>query len=256
MTLACDVTGEGPAVVLIHSTACDRRMWDPQLPALVAAGRRVVRLDLRGFGRTPMPDRPYNEAQDVADLMDRLGVGRAALVASSGGGQVAQEVAARWPARVTALVLLCTALRGHEPGPELRAFGEREDELLDAGDLDGATELNVATWLGPVADAATREKLRLMQRHAFEVQLAAADDEPDAIEVDYDLTAITAPTLLVSGSHDLPDFRLIAAELAGRLAGAAHVEHVELPWAGHLPSMERPEALNPVLVDFLRRTPV
>jgi len=251
MTLSYDEAGGGPAtVVLLHSTACDRRMWDPQLPVLVDAGHRVVRADLRGYGETPVPDRPWNDAQDVLDLLDLLGVERAALVGASGGGRVAVEIAARWPRRVTALVLLCTALAGHEPSAELAAFGEREDALLEGGDVAAATELNVDTWLGPRADEATREQLSQMQRRAFEVQLAAVE-EFEPIRVEVDPAAITAPSLVVAGSHDFVDFREIAVRLAGQLAGA---RHLELDWAGHLPSLERPDALNPVLLDFLRET--
>lgn len=234
-------------MVLVHSTVCDRRMWDPQVPVLADAGHRVVRCDLRGFGRTPVPDRPYDNAGDVLDLLERLGIGATALIAASGRGRVALEVAARRP--VTSLVLLCTALAGHQAGAELRAFNEREDALLEAGDVAGATELNVSTWLGPAADTATREKVRQMQRHAFDVQLAAAE-EFEQVKVEFDLGAISAPTLLVSGGHDLPDFRQIAARLADRLADA---RHVELAWAGHLPSMERPDAVHPLLIDFLAR---
>ncbi|TDD12064.1 alpha/beta fold hydrolase [Nonomuraea deserti] len=247
MTLTHDVAGKGPAVVLVHATACDRRMWDPQVPALVDAGYRVLRCDLRGFGRTPMPDRPYNNAQDVADLMDELGAEQAALVAASGGGRVALEFAARWPRRVTALVLLSTAWAGHEAGAELREFGRREDELIEAGDLAGATELNVRTCLGPQADDAAREKVRVMQRNAFEVQVAASE-EVEPIRVETEVTEITAPCLLVSGHHDLADFRQIAARLADRLA---HARHLELDWAGHLPSLERPDLVNPLLIGFL-----
>jgi 3-oxoadipate enol-lactonase len=247
VTLSHDLAGNGPAVVLLHSTVCDRRMWDPQMPALLDAGRRVLRCDLRGFGQTPLPGRPYNDAQEVTDLLDLLGIEQAALVGSSGGGRVALEIAARWPHRVTALALLCTAVPGHRPSAALRAFGEREDALLEDGDLTGATELNVATWLGPHADAATREMVRQMQRHAFEVQLAAPD-EHTPIRVETDLSAITAPTLLVSGGRDLPDFREIAAALSEHIADA---RHIELDWAGHLPSLERPDAVNPALIDFL-----
>ena len=250
MTLSHDVAGNGPAVLLLHSTVCDRRMWDPQMPVLVDAGYRVVRGDLRGFGQTPMPDQPHNDARDVMDLLDLLGVEHAALVGASGGGRVALEIAARWPHRVTSLALLCTALAGHEPSAELRAFGEREDALLEAGDITGATELNVDTWLGPHADEATREKVRHMQRHAFEVQLAALE-EFEPIRAEIDIAAITAPSLLVSGSHDLVDFRQIAVGLSEQLANA---RHLELAWAGHLPSLERPDALNPVLIDFLAET--
>ncbi|MFF1477500.1 alpha/beta fold hydrolase [Streptomyces sp. NPDC058301] len=250
MTLSHDVAGSGPAVLLLHSTVCDRRMWDPQVPALVGAGYQVVRCDLRGFGETPVPDRPYSNADDVIALLDELGIERTALIGSSGGGRVALEIAARHPGRVTALALLCTALVGHEPGAELRAFGDREDELIEAGDIAGATDLNVEAWVGPEADGAAREKVRLMQRHAFDVQLAA-EEEFGQIRVEADLSAITAPTLLVSGDHDFADFRHIAIHLSGVLADA---RHLELPWAGHLPSLESPDKVNPVLVDFLRET--
>ncbi|MEU4347610.1 alpha/beta hydrolase [Streptomyces sp. NPDC023838] len=250
MTLSHDVAGSGPAVLLLHSTVCDRRMWDPQVPALVGAGYQVVRCDLRGFGETPVPDRPYSNADDVIALLDELGIERTALIGSSGGGRVALEIAARRPGRITALALLCTALVGHEPGAELRAFGDREDALIEAGDIAGATDLNVEAWVGPEADGAAREKVRLMQRHAFDVQLAA-EEEFGQIRVEADLAAITAPTLLVSGDHDFADFRHIAVHLSGVLTDA---RHLELPWAGHLPSLERPDKVNPVLVDFLRET--
>src|SRR4051794_37507246 len=138
MTIAYDVAGDGSAVVLVHSTACDRRMWDPQVPALSDAGYLVVRCDLRGYGDTPVPDRPYDDARDVLDLLDLLAVENVALIGASGGGRVALELAARWPYRVNALALLCSALTGHEPSPELRAYGEREHALLDAGDVEGA----------------------------------------------------------------------------------------------------------------------
>ena len=247
MTLAHDVAGDGPAVLLLHSTVCDRRMWDPQVPALVAAGYRVARCDLRGYGDTPLPEGPYDEAQDVVDLLDALGADPVALVGASGGGRVSQEVAARWPDRVAGLALLCTSAAELEPGPELRAFVDGEEAMLEAGDVAGATELNLATWLGPDADAATREKVREMQRHSFEVQLVASD-ETGPVRVPYELSAITAPSLVVSGAHDLPDFRVIAAELAARLPGA---RLVELGWAGHLPSLERPDAVNDILIEFL-----
>jgi len=90
--------------------------------------------------------------------------------------------------------------------------------------------------------------VRLMQRHAFDVQLAAPEEcEPTGVAVD--LHAITAPSLVVSGEKDLPDFGLIAARLAGLLPGA---RLIELPWAGHLPTLERPQELSELLTAFLR----
>jgi len=249
MTLSHDRTGSGPAVLLLHSTVCDRRMWDPQVGALAAAGWQVVRCDLPGFGETPAPDRPVDTAAEVAGLLDALGIGPAAVVGSSGGGAVALELAARWPHRVTALALLCTASAGLEPGPALRAVWDRENELLDAGDVGAATELMVTTWLGPRADDQTRDLVRRMQRHAYEVQLTAGDVEE--VETPYETTAVRARTLLVTGAHDLPEFRQVALALAGTLPAA---RHVELDWAGHLPGLEDPEPVNALLLEFLHPT--
>jgi pimeloyl-ACP methyl ester carboxylesterase len=249
--LAHDVAGTGPALVLLHSTVCDRRMWDPQWPVFVDAGYRVVRCDFRGYGETPVPQGPHNDADDVVGVLDELEIGPVAVVGASYGGQVALEIAARWPQRATALALVCASMPGHEPSDALRRFWEREAKALDAGDIAGAVELNVATWLGPEADEPTRERVRLMQRQAFEVQLAAPEEYEPA-EVVFDLRAITAPSLVVSGAKDLPDFRLTAARLAVLLPGA---RSVELPWAGHLPTLERPQELSGMLTDFLRDTP-
>ena len=228
--LAYDVTGTGPAVVLLHSTVCDRRMWDPQWPVLAEAGYRVMRCDFRGFGSTPVPQGPHNDADDVLDVADELGLGPIALVGSSYGGKVALEIAARQPDRVTALALLCSAMPGHEPSEVLRAFWQQEEELIETGDIGGAVELNVATWLGPEADEPTREKVRQMQRHALEVQLAAPE-EFEPVEAAVDLHAITAPNLVVAGAKDLPDFRQIAAELADLLP-AGGLAAGRLPAAG------------------------
>ena len=250
MMISYDVAGAGPALVLLHSTVCDRRMWDPQWPVLVDAGYRVVRCDFRGYGETPVPRGPHNDAEDVLELAGELGLGPVALVGASYGGMVALEIAARWPRQVSALALVCAVMPEHEPTDVLRGFWQRERELIEAGDIAGAVDLNVATWLGPEADGAVRERVRLMQRHAFEVQLAAPE-EYEPVEVSVDLHAITAPSLVVSGAKDLPDFRLIAARLAALLPGA---RLVELPWAGHLPTLERPQELSGMLTAFLRET--
>jgi 3-oxoadipate enol-lactonase len=249
MMLAHDVAGDGPAVLLLHSTVVDRRMWDPQVPALVAAGFRAIRCDLNGFGDSPLPTGTYNDADDVLAVLSAVSASSPtfAIVAASGGGRVALEIAARRPSRVSALLLLCTAVGGFERGPQLRAFGEREDALLEAGDLDGAAELNAVQWLGPEADQETHAAVRMMQRHVFDVQWGV-DEEPEQRTYEYDLDAITARTLLVTGAHDLPDFRRIADDLASLVPGA---KRLDLPWAGHLPSMERPDRLNPVILEFL-----
>ncbi len=249
MLLDHDIDGpaDAPAVVLLHSSVCDRRMWQPQWQQLRDAGFRVLAADFRGFGDTPAPTETYDNAADVIALLDAYGITQASLVGASMGGRVAHELAARWPGRVGTLVLLCAALRGHTPTPAIIAFSDSEDALLEAGDVDAAVKLNVDTFLGPRATDETREQVAAMQRRAFEVQLAA--DDVASVQVDTELSAITARTLVVSGAHDVDFFGDIAVRLTAEIPGA---RHTALDWAGHLPSLEDPDALNPLLLDFLR----
>jgi pimeloyl-ACP methyl ester carboxylesterase len=223
-------------------------MWDPQMPALRGAGYRVVRCDFRGFGGTPVAEGPFSDAEDICALLDRLSLQRFALIGSSHGGEVALEVAALRPGAVTSLVLLCAAVPGHVPGPELSDYTRRKKALLAAGDIPGAVELSLTTWLGPHAGDAARERVGEMQRHAYEVQ---RDAEYASAPLDVDLADVTAPCLAVSGGHDLADFREIAARLPDRVARA---RHMDLPWAGHFPGLERPEEVSEVIIGFLAET--
>jgi len=105
--------------------------------------------------------------------------------------------------------------------------------------------------LGPEADDEVRDRVRLMQRHAFDVQLAATEEFPAPDLDEIDLGKIAVPCLAVSGAHDLADFRQIAARLPELLPDA---RHLELPWAGHLPNLERPAEISALLTDFLAET--
>jgi 3-oxoadipate enol-lactonase len=247
--MAHDDEGSGPTVVLLHSGVCDRRMWGPQMASLQRT-HRVIAPDLRGFGQTPLPPERFANAVDVVELLDHCGVDRAALVGSSFGGRVALEVVATRPDRVSALVLLCAGHRGIRDTAASEAFEAEEERLLAEGDIDGAVELNVSTWLGPSASKDTRALVREMQRHAFEVQLAAEVQEPwpELVRVDADPSRVETPTLVVGGELDMDCFRDGARDLADAIPGA---RLTMLPWAAHLPSLERPDDVTPLISAFL-----
>ncbi|MGH3012830.1 MAG: alpha/beta fold hydrolase [Gaiellaceae bacterium] len=258
--MAYDATGGGPAVVLMHAGVGDRRLWDGQVEAL-AERHLVVRPDLRGYGESPLPGGPFSHVEDVRALLDELGVSEASLVGNSFGGRVAIDFALAYPERVRALLLVAPALTGYEGSPMLDALDEKEDELLDAGKFDEAVALNVRTWLdGEGRDAApvppeVRERLAMMQRRAFETIVAAYEAPTPPGPVAWSdppartcLGEITAPTLVVIGAHDLPDFRAIGELLAEELPGA---ESITMDTA-HLPSLEAPDELNRIALDFLR----
>ncbi len=249
MTLHHLVDGDGPTVLLIHAGVADLRMWDHATAAMVTSGRRVVRCDLRGYGSTPLePGASYSDAEDVMALVQDLGLTSIALVGSSYGGLVAQQVASALPERVERLVLICAAGDLCEPDPRLRAFWQEEGRLLEADDLEGATDLNVATWLGPDADDEARTLVRTMQRTAFEVQLAAGDVHERELPV---IPAVlTMPVTVMVGAHDFPFFGDTGRAFVAQLGRA---ELIEIEWAGHLPILERPEEGTRLLLDALSR---
>lgn len=210
-------------------------MWDGfELPG-------TVRHELRGFGDTPLPE--SGTFSDADDLEARLGDEPSALVGASFGGQVCLEVAARRPELVTELVLLDARLPDHAWSDEIVAFEEDEDRLVEEGDLDAATELNVRFWAPSVA-----ERVRPMQRRSFELMVgsAAEDVQPERIE----LAAIRARTLVVVGELDKADFRAIAERLAAEIADA---ELVVMEGVTHLPSLERPDETARLVREFLAR---
>ncbi len=255
--IAYDVTGSGPALLLLHAGLGDRRMWDDQIPAF-AAHFTVIRFDARGFGETIMPPTPYSPSGDAFALLDHLGIERAHLVGVSMGSQTAIEMAVAAPERISALVAVA-ARTGTPVSPALRAGWDHVNELFEAGDIAAAVEYELRMWVdgpdrGPEeVDPRMRERVREMNAALF----ARDDDEGEELPLDPPaadrLAQITAPTLIVYGDKDLMDVRQAAAPLAAAIPGA---RLVVIPDAAHLPQMERPEEFNRVVLEFLRGLPV
>ena len=153
--LVYQVSGAGPAVVLIHGFGLDMRMWDPQIAPL-AARFRVVRYDCRGFGASgPFdPGVPYTHAGDLVALLDHLGIGDAVLAGLSFGGRVALQAALAAPDRVRGLALLDAVLDGVPWDPEsARALDEVARQVQAGGVRAGR-----AAWLAHPLFAAARER--------------------------------------------------------------------------------------------------
>lgn len=246
MLINHQVAGSGSPVLLLHSSVADLRMWDPQWPALTAA-HRGIRADFRGYGQTPPAAASYRDADDLRDLLDSLDIARTAVVGASYGGRVAVEFAVAYPDRVSRLILLCAGYHGLPPTLAAEEFDATETALLESGQRDRAVQLNLDSWLGPEADDATRERVAQMQANNFEV---LASTHPDS-EVDVPLvdpSGITVPTLVVSGAYDMDHFRAIADHLAAVIPNA---RELTLPWAGHLPSLERPAEITQLLLENL-----
>jgi len=237
--IAYRTEGEGPALALVHAGVADQRMCDP-LVAGVADRFRVVRFDLRGFGETAYGPGEFSNADDAVALFDALGLERATVVGASFGGHVALELAATAPDRVERLVLLDALGPGHNWSPAMRQFFTAEEAALEAGRVEDAVELNVDRWV-PDAPEDVRALVRDMQRRAFELQLQA---EPEERFTDWHLEDVRAPSCVVYGERDVDDFVRMAHRLAKTLPSAKlHC----VPEAGHLPALERPDAVAALL---------
>ncbi len=196
-----------------------------------------------------MPSTSWSDVDDVVALLDHLGLETVSVVGSSYGGAIALELATVAPQRVSKLVLLCPGGDG-EPTPDVEAFGEAENALLSAGDVEGAVDLNVRTWLGPEATDETRDQLAAWQRHTFDVQADAPDDIGPQ-HVDVDPATRRRPH---HGGDRCPRPRSTSRRLARRLAERMpRARLVELDWAGHLPSLERPAEITDLLLAELSR---
>jgi 3-oxoadipate enol-lactonase len=253
--LYAEVAGEGPEIVLLHEGICDSRMWDPQWEKFTRS-HRVLRFDFRGYGRSPLEPGPYAGGRDVIDLLDRYGFERTALVGVSLGGRVALEIALAAPERAAALVLVGSGLPGHEWSEEMKATWEEEEAALRAGDLDAAVEVSLRAWVdGPRrrpddVDAEVRARVAEMQRRAYELQLPVEEDEEELLveDVSERLGEIKAPTLVLTGEEDRPDIQAIADRLAREIPGA---RRAAIANTAHVPSMERPEEFDQLVLGFL-----
>ena len=234
-------------VLLLHAGIGDRRMWTPQVEALEAAGHRVDAPDLPGFGEAELEPPTVDYAGFAAARLDEP----AAVVGCSFGGRVALELAALRPGLVRRLVLVAPGLASTAWSEKTEAGFAEEERLVDTGDLAGAAEQQARMWLAPDTSDDVRELTADMTRLSYDRQLAVEGvrtvwPEPSA---EARLSEIDVPTLLVVGDADLPELRSLAERLAQELPEA---RLATIEGAGHLPSLERPDELNRLLLDFLQ----
>jgi 3-oxoadipate enol-lactonase len=231
-------------------------MWDPQWEAF-QQGHRVVRVDLRGFGRSPYVPGTYSHPADLIALLDELELGPAALVGVSLGGGVALQVAVARPDLVSALVLVGSGLRGHDWSENVTRAWDEEEAAFERGDLDTAVEINLRTWVdGPYrlpgeVDPAVRQRVGEMQRRALELYAdggATAEEEALVPDVADRLGEISVPTLVLVGELDVSDMQAIAARLQREIP---ETRGAKIAGAAHAPTMERPDEFAELVLRFL-----
>ena len=247
---------DGVPVLLIHGHPFDHSLWTPQAEMLAAVGYRVITPDLRGYGRSELPegtaDRTYlsDFADDLAALLTELGVERAVVGGVSMGGQITMEFARRYPTRVRALVLSDTSpVAETEAGKAFRH--QVADRLLAEGMGDFADEA-IDRMIAPynVTDqpdvaAHVLGMMRGTDPRAAAAALRGRAERPDYREA---LAATEVATLVVVGADDAYTPVADAHDLYELLP---HATLAVIDKAGHLPNLEQPEDFNDALLAFL-----
>ena len=244
-----DGDGNDDPLVLVHAGVADARMWEPVVPAL-AETHRVIRFDMRGYGRSLAARGRFAPAADLAALLDALAIERAHVVGASFGGLVALELAATRPGRVASLVLLAAALPDIEPSAQLLAYAEAEEAAVTVGRIEDAIDINVRMWAAR-STPAVQKLVTDMQRDAFELQLRErAESEELDPPVSTRLHAIVVPATVAYGDRDVEDFEQIARRLHAELPDATlH----EISDADHLLALDQPHAVAQLIVRHLER---
>ena len=254
ITMAYDDNGSGPVLLLIHGFPLCRRMWHPQIKALVNAGFRVITPDLRGFGESDTPEGPYSMelfADDMVELLDHLGIEKAAVGGMSMGGYILFNLLERYAERVSGACFITTRANADDEAGRERRLALARDVLK----------------FGPQVVADAFEKLLFAEESLVERPklvgevygwMTANDSRGIAGGLlamrerkDYTplLGSFNVPALAIGADGDKaapPDnARTIAAGIPGcRLA--------IIPYAGHMANLENPGAFNAALLEFLR----
>jgi 3-oxoadipate enol-lactonase len=236
-----DVTGEGDPIVLLHEGVVDSRIWDPFLPYV--RDFRSIRYDQRGYGRSPSWSGPYSPVDDLLSVLDAAEVEQAALVGTSRGGRIALQVALARPERVSALVLVASAVAGRPLNIEATPEQEAEWEAAEQrGDLAELAQIDLDFWAPMGAD----EELRAM---FLENAAASNGDDPAEEDPSVDrLGEIAVPTLVVTGGRDLPALDEVGDLLAREIPGAGRAVIQE---ADHMVQWRAPEELASLVREFL-----
>ena len=250
--------GSGRPVVLLHGGALDHRMWAPQLDHL-GDRHRVVAVDARGHGRSSTPTAPFRHADDLAALLEQLGIAHATLVGLSMGGGTAVDTAVEYPGLVDALVI--SGVGTSDPDfrdPWVLEIFRTWQRTQEAGDAAGWLDAFMLFAPGPHrtlsdVDPGVTSALRGMAEdtlaaHIREGHVVLPSPVPG---VRSRALGITAPTLALVGGLDADDHIRMARELADALP---HGRTRTIDGTAHYPNLEKPGDFNKALDAFLDET--
>lgn len=253
--LAYDDHGVGLPVIFLHAFPLNRSMWNGELKTLLGEEQyRLVALDWRGFGESDIvgeisPMEMF--ADDVAGLMDTLGMEDAVLCGLSMGGYAAFAFMRKYPQRAKGLILADT--RPGDDTAEAKANRENVARIAETQGTGAIADMQVPRLLSnytrmhhPEVEARVRQMI-----NAATPQGIAAASRGMALRADSTaiLATIACPTLVIVGEQDELTPPPVAQDYAAQIPGA---QFMQIALAGHLSNLEQPEAFLQAVSGFLR----
>jgi 3-oxoadipate enol-lactonase len=242
-----------PVVCFTHSLTADGGMWQEQVPILLGAGFRVLRLDMRGHGGSDPVAGDYSMtalATDVVRSLDALGLDTVHYIGLSIGGMIGQALLLEHGNRLRSAIL-CDTLPG-TPAGSAAMWDERKAAVRAANGLSTLADATIDRWFTPAFKA--RNPARWRQIHDTLAGTTAQGYLGCAAAIqnfDFEgrLHTITVPTLVVCGDQDPATPPAANRLIASKIPGA---RYEEIKDARHLPNVEHPEIFNPIMVSWLR----
>lgn len=246
---------DAPVVCLAHALSADGGVWAEQVPPLLASGRRVLRIDMRGHGGSSAGTAAAYEmaglAADVIRVLDELGIERVHFAGLSIGGMIGQVLGLDHADRLHSLMLCDTAATTIPGGQEL--WDDRFGAIAAAGSVEPLADATMERWL--------TDRFRIEQpRRWAEVRATVAGTSPEGyvgggsailhFDVRHRLPALDVPTLVVWGDEDAgtpPEGNQLIADLVPA------AQHHVFTGARHVPMVEYPERFSAVMLAWLSR---
>lgn len=239
----------GPPVVFAGSLGTSLEMWDPILPFL-PKGLRIIRYDMRGHGRSDVPDAPYTMGQLVSDaeaVCDAMNVRDALFVGLSVGGMVAQGLAVKRPDLIRVLVLSNTAAKIGNPN----LWQDRIAEVAAKG-VAGIADSVMQRWFsrGFYGTAAMQPWLKMLIQTPKQGYLGVCSAIAGT-DFFTPTSGLRVPTLGIAGSEDGATPPDLVRETIDLIPGS---QFALMRRAGHLPCVEDPQGYAAHLTAFMRNT--
>jgi pimeloyl-ACP methyl ester carboxylesterase len=251
-----ETAGQGEPFVMIHAGVADSRQWNNEFSHF-AARYRVLRYDMRGYGRSEPVDGDFSHLGDLTALLDYLQIDRPVIaMGCSMGGGVAMNLALTRPTKVRALIMVGSGPTGLDLNvPTLSKFAEAE-KAFEARDLDLTAEIETQIWFDGMGrtpaqvDQAMRKLVYTMNRTALAYEARGLgkrlpDTEVPAAER---LGELHLPLLAIVGSEDTPYLQAAADYMAGNIPTA---RKAVIEDAAHLPNLDHPDEFERIVTEFL-----